>query len=82
MRFTPADSHLATYFNSTTTFNHTDWLGTERVRTGPAGLVSETCINLPFGDGQTCSGTDFSFRHFTGDERDAETGLDHTLFRQ
>ena len=39
-------------------------------------------MNLPFGDGQTCTGTDSSRLHFTGDERDAETGLDHTLFRQ
>ena len=74
--------HLATYSNSTTSFNHTDWLGTERVRTGPTGAVAETCINLPFGDGQPCTGTDSSFRHFTGDDRDTETGLDHTLFRQ
>ena len=74
--------HLATYSSSTTSFNHNDWLGTERVRTGPTGTVAETCTNLPFGDGQTCIGFESSFRHFTGDERDTETGLDHTLFRQ
>ena len=74
--------HLASYSNSTTSFNHTDWLGSERVRTGPTGAVLETCTSLPFGDGQTCTGTDSSVLHFTGDERDAETGLDHTLFRQ
>ena len=74
--------HLATYYNGTTSFNHTDWLGTERVRTGVTGAVAETCTSLPFGDGQTCTGPESSFRHFTGDERDTETGLDHTLFRQ
>lgn len=74
--------HLATYSSSTTSFNHNDWLGTERVRTGSTGAVAETCTNLPFGDGQTCTGPESSRLHFTGDERDSETGLDHTLFRQ
>ena len=74
--------HLATYSGSVTNFDHTDWLGTERVRTGPTGTVSETCTSLPFGDGQTCTGTEWSYLHFTGDEHDYETGLDHTLFRQ
>ena len=74
--------HLATYSSSTTSFNHNDWLGTERVRTGPTGTVAETCTNLPFGDGQTCTGPESSRIHFTGDEHDSETGLDHTLFRQ
>ena len=74
--------HLATYSASVTNFNHTDRLGTERVRTGPTGVVSETCTSLPFGDGQTCTGPESSLLHFTGDERDSEVGLDHTLFRQ
>lgn len=29
--------HLATYTNSTTYFNHADWLGTERVRSTASG---------------------------------------------
>ncbi len=77
-----AGRHLATYNNSTTTFNHPDWLGSERARTDVTGAVAETCGNLPFGDGQTCTGSDPSLLHFTGDERDTETGLDHTPFRQ
>ena len=52
------------------------------MRTGPTGAALETCTSLPFGDGQTCTGPESSLLHFTGDERDAETGLDHTLFRQ
>src|SRR4051794_21954097 len=51
-----ADRHIATYSSGTTFFNHVDWLGTERVRTGMSGVVSETCLSLPFGDGQSCSG--------------------------
>jgi len=68
--------HLATYSGGTTYFIHADWLGTERVRTTAAGAVYETCTSLPFGDWLTCSGSDASPMHFTGKERDAESGLD------
>ena len=71
-----AGRHLATYVNSTTYFDLTDWLTSERVRTGVSGMVAETCQNLPFGDGQSCTGTDLSPLHFTGKQRDTETGLD------
>jgi RHS repeat-associated protein len=69
--------HLATYANSTTYFAHSDWLGTERVRTDVNGSVFETCQGLPYGDGLNCSGTDFSPLHFTGKERDPESNLDN-----
>jgi RHS repeat-associated protein len=59
-------------------FNYTDWLGTERLRTDVSGNVVETCTSLPFGDGQNCTGAlEISPMHFTGKERDAETGLDN-----
>jgi len=86
--------HLATWTNSgggSTYFNHADWLGTERVRTfgsgSQAGQVCETITSLPFGDGlatQAVNGGcgDPSPDHFTGLERDAESGLDHTLNHQ
>jgi RHS repeat-associated protein len=71
--------HLATYYNGTTNLIHADWLGTERVRTTAAGASCETIGSLPFGDGQTTSGScgDPSPLHFTGKERDLETGLDN-----
>jgi RHS repeat-associated protein len=72
--------HLATYdiASNNTYFAHGDWLGSERVRTTSAGLSYETCINQPFGDGQTCTGaTDVSPMHFTGKPRDTETTLDY-----
>jgi RHS repeat-associated protein len=74
--------HLATYYNGATYFHHSDWLGTERVRTGVSGAVAETCTNLPFGDQQACNGADSSGMHFTGLEHDSESNLEHTLFRQ
>jgi hypothetical protein len=38
-------------------FQHQDWLGTERARTTYTGAVEGTFQSLPFGDGQTTSGT-------------------------
>jgi RHS repeat-associated protein len=53
-----------------------DWLGTKRVTTDPARTMTETCLSLPFGDALNCSGSiDPSEHHFTGKERDAETGF-------
>jgi YD repeat-containing protein len=49
--------HLATYTNSTTYFNHTDWLGTERMRTGVSGMSCESIVSLPFGEGEATSGS-------------------------
>ena len=71
--------HIATYVNSTTYFDHGDWLGTERVRTAVNGSVCESITSLPFGDGQSTTGScaDASTRHFTGKERDPESNLDY-----
>ena len=59
-----------------TWFIHTDWLGTERVRTSLTGGQSETCVSLSYGDNLTCTGADVSPLHFTGKMHDNETGLD------
>jgi RHS repeat-associated protein len=80
-----AGLHLGTYvLNSAKTdtifyYNHSDWLGTERARTNLSGSACETITSLPFGDGQTMSGTcvDISPMHFTGKERDSESNLDN-----
>ncbi len=71
------DRHLGTYTNGTTYFLHTDWLGTERVRTDVSGNTAESCQNTPFGDAQSCTSVDISPMHFTGKERDSESGLDN-----
>jgi RHS repeat-associated protein len=75
-----AGRHFATYSggtSGTTYFNLADHLGTERVRATVGGTVAETCTSLPFGDWLTCTGGDPSPMHFTGQEHDGETGLDH-----
>jgi RHS repeat-associated protein len=74
--------HLATYTGGPTgaTYNNfADALGTVRRRTTYAGVSCETITSLPFGDGQTTTGTcgDPSPMHFTGKERDLESGLDN-----
>jgi len=70
--------HLATYTISATCFDHGDWLGTERARSGVNGLVCETITSLPFGDGMNTSGScsDSSPMHFTSKQRDGESGAD------
>jgi RHS repeat-associated protein len=69
--------HLGTYFNGSTYFEHGDWTGTMRLRTGLNNEIAEQCTSLPFGDSLNCTGVEPSFRHFTGKERDSESGLDY-----
>jgi RHS repeat-associated protein len=46
-------------------------------------VLERTCASLPFGDGLVCSGstTTPTEHHFTGKERDAESGNDYFLAR-
>jgi RHS repeat-associated protein len=73
--------HLATYANSTTAFDNSDWLGTSRVRSNVSGTNIESCTSLPFGEDLTCNSADVSPLHFTGQEHDSESGDDHFPFR-
>ncbi len=76
------DRHVATFANGSTYFTHTDWLGSARVRTDPFASVISTCTSWPFGDNASCTGTDWSSMHYTGDEHDSEDNTEHTQFRQ
>ena len=70
--------NLATDADGASYFDHSDWLGTVRLRNSyqyPSSF--ETCGSLPFGDALTCTGSDQSTIHFTGKERDVESGLDN-----
>jgi RHS repeat-associated protein len=76
---------LATYgpsaksgVTSSTYFALNDWLGTKRAEVGADGCVS-TFQGLPFGDGLVPSGNcpDATEHHFTGKERDTESGNDY-----
>ncbi|WP_213803762.1 RHS repeat-associated core domain-containing protein [Granulicella sp. dw_53] len=72
---------LATYGddNQGVHFNLADWLGTKRAQVNYAGQIDHVCQSLPFGDDLSCSGTvdEATEHHFTGKERDAESGLDY-----
>ena len=62
-------------------FNIGDPLGTKRVQTSAFGVVELECLSLPYGDALACNNTgsvqDATEHHFTGKERDAESGLDY-----
>ena len=61
-----------------TFFHHSDWLGTVRLLNyyGTPTSGYETCASLPFGDALSCNANQDTL-HFTGKERDSESGLDN-----
>jgi len=71
-----------------THFEHTDWLGTERLRTtynsaaSPKYAQEGSYTSLPWGDGQTPSTNGTDAAHYAQLDHDAETGTDHADFRQ
>jgi RHS repeat-associated protein len=69
----------ATYDGFGTRFQLSDWLGSRRVQAHTDGTAGLWCFNYPFGDGLKCWGPDVDAteHHFTGKERDTETGLDY-----
>jgi len=80
---------IATYDNNGLHFQLHDWLGTRRVQTNYAGTTELSYTSLPFGDGfgsipnvdcltiYHCFAGDSTEHHFTGKERDTESGLDY-----
>jgi RHS repeat-associated protein len=64
-------------------FHLSDWLGTRRQQTDYAGSPVLNFTGLPFGDGlttipdTTTDAADATEHHFTGHERDAESGNDY-----
>jgi RHS repeat-associated protein len=72
---------LVEYANGTTYFVHTDHLGSTRLLTNyPTPTIAESDDYYPFGEFNSSGST--SALKFTADERDTESTLDHTLFRQ
>jgi RHS repeat-associated protein len=70
---------IATYDNDGLHFYLNDPLGTRRVQTDYAGVVEQTCSSLPYGDNLNCTNsTQYpTEQHFTGKERDTESGNDY-----
>jgi RHS repeat-associated protein len=76
---------LGTYDPQGLHFQLEDWLGSRRVQTNAFGQVEEHCTNSPYGNNLNCtfpgnapsSADDATEHHFTGKERDAESGLDY-----
>ena len=74
------DSHIATYFGGTTYFDHSDWLGDQRVNSTLGGAIQNTCTNLPFGDSLNCTNS-VNPLDYTGKQRDSESGNDYFAAR-
>ncbi len=74
-----AGTLIATYDNDGLHFYLNDPLGTRRAQTDYAGVLEQTCSSLPFGDGLACTGSTVAptEHHFTGKERDSESGNDY-----
>jgi RHS repeat-associated protein len=78
-----------TYQTAALHYQIADWLGSRRVQTNAAGMVEYGYLSLPFGDGLTpvpnpnCLSTNYCYsedpteHHFTGKERDSESGNDY-----
>ena len=75
--FYAGDRHVATNNSSGLFWNHADWLGTERARTDSSGARVQWCTDTPYGMNLACNPPDISPMHFTGKERDSESGLDN-----
>jgi RHS repeat-associated protein len=72
-------SLIATFDNDSqgAHFYLTDWLGTRRVQTNYIGAVESTWASLPYGEEPPPLTSDPTEHHFTGKERDAESGNDY-----
>ena len=77
------ETMIATYDAYGLHFHFSDPLGSRRIQVSAAAnstvTTDEGCASLPYGDGQSCtgSGSDSTEHHFTGKERDAESGNDY-----
>jgi RHS repeat-associated protein len=74
-----AGALMATYDAEGLHFLLNDMLGTRRAQTNYAGVLEQSCSSLPFGDQLNCSSSLQAPNplHFTGKERDSESGLDY-----
>jgi RHS repeat-associated protein len=70
---------MATYDNDGLHYYLNDPLGTRRAQTDSSGALEQTCASLPYGDGLACTNSTLSptENHFTGKERDTESGNDY-----
>ncbi len=78
----PGSKLPGSFVATSTDFALNDWLGTKRAEVSANGCVS-TYLSMPFGGGLTANGncTDPTEHHFTGKERDNETGNDYFAAR-
>jgi RHS repeat-associated protein len=77
------DADMSNQTEGSLFFHLSDWLGTRRQQTDYAGNPMLNFTGLPYGDGvttipvSTAAAGDATEQHFTGKERDAESGNDY-----
>lgn len=70
---------MAIYGVTDTYFALTDWLGTKRLKTDPAGNTVSISYSLPFEDNLVVNRSpDAIEHHFTGKEHDSPVGNDYS----
>ncbi len=74
------NGQLVAEYRDSTYFIHRDHLGSTRLMSRMDQSLRDNLDFLPFGE--QISGASVTTHKFTSDERDSETNLDHTLFRQ
>ena len=74
---------FATYKSTHLYFSLNDWLGTRRAEVSASGCAPTTYSNLPFGNALvTTGGCPYTTeQHFTGKERDSDSGNDYFVAR-
>ncbi|SNT44422.1 RHS repeat-associated core domain-containing protein [Granulicella rosea] len=72
---------IATYANDGLHYHLSDWLGTQRVQTDASGNSQMAFASMPFGEmlptNVPTPSLGVTEQHFTGKERDQESGLDY-----
>ena len=73
---------IGTYDAQSLHYYFDDPLGTRRAQANSSGVLEAVYVSLPFGDGYAMAGSDDpTENHYTGKERDVESGNDYFLAR-
>ncbi len=79
------NQHIAVYANGKTYFNYGDQVGSLRLWTqynSAGSTVVQTCQNLPYGDGQSCTGASTPDQFHFADQRVDSDNVGYTWFRR
>jgi RHS repeat-associated protein len=72
---------IATYDANGIHFYLNDWNSSRRVQTDYESVVEQTCMNLPYGNGESCGNTPSEYL-FAGLQQEDNPGLENATYRQ